>query len=151
MQRASRKILMRKFVRFPEVRSQADIPGRRLTIQDHHTVPHQFTDAELFIGKFQLAAFQIIDIQHIVDQRQQMLRRCLDLLSAVLLPVGILRILLGNIQHTHDPVDRRAHIMRHMRHKLRLCPVGFLRIADGNLQFRIFRFQQTIGFLPYAG
>ena len=72
-------------------------------------------------------------IQHVVHQREQVGRRAAHLGYAVLDTCFIVKIFLGNVQHTHNAVDGRADIVGHIRQKFRLGSTGFLGLVQGLL------------------
>ena len=60
-----------------------------------------------------LLGFQLAHIQHVVDQRLQVAGGKLDLLQAIVHTGFIVPVAADDVQHAHNAVDGRAHIMAH--------------------------------------
>ena len=80
-----------------------------------------------------LAGFQRRDVEHIIEQRQQMRRRIAHRFEVV----GLLLVQRGaaqQVQHAHDAVERGAQLMAHIGQKLAFgavgCVGGFLGITQ---------------------
>ena len=72
-------------------------------------------------------------VQHIVDQRHQMLGRVADLLQTVLHPFPVLYVRCGDGGHADDGVHGRADLMGHPGKEIRFRPVCLLRHGQGVL------------------
>ena len=80
------------------------------------------------------AAFDLGDIQNIVDQRQQVTARRGDLVQTVPHIASVVQMELGDLRHADDGVHRRADIVRHGGEEPRFCLVGALCHIDGAAQ-----------------
>ena len=95
--------------------------------------PVQFTQSICHIeGQlvvFQIAALDLVHIQHVVYQRHQIVQRFQCLFARLLLHFGIVRVLLCQIDHTDNAVQRCADVVAH-----RCQEAGFhFRLALGGL------------------
>ena len=81
----------------------------------------------------QLAGLDQRQIEHLVDQAQQVACAAQDLadMFALLLGERVLRVGDQQLPETEDRVHRRAQLVRHAREELRLRPVGTLGLVLG--------------------
>ncbi len=113
VQGASNKIGMGELFLLKRSR-QLNLFRRRLSAKNRCTVCKKLRQGKCFFPDFHIAAFQFVDVEHVVYQRQQMFRRSFDFLSAVPLSFRVVRVLLRNTQHTHNTVDRCSDVMGHV-------------------------------------
>ena len=76
------------------------------------------------------AGFHLAHIQHVIDERQQVCCRAAHLFQAVGNALLVVEVALGNVDHTHNAVDGRADIVRHIGQKFRFGAAGFLRLVQ---------------------
>src|SRR6185437_4481173 len=119
----------------------ADPPVRQSLLLDeridlHRRLAYQLLQHRVFQMQRHAASFDLREVEHVVDEREQMLRRRADANETFFLPV--IQIAVDPVQHersvTDQRVDRRAQLVRHARKKFRLESVGFLELARLPLQ-----------------
>ncbi len=81
-----------------------------------------------------LAALELVHVQDLVDQLEQHLSRLADLATAVVASGQVVLAALGDVEHAHDAVERRADVVAHAQQKVGLCPVGALGLLFGGQQ-----------------
>ena len=70
------------------------------------------------------AGFQLAHVQHLIHQLEQKLRGDADLLPALRLLLQVAAVVLADLHHALDAVDRRADVVAHALQELRLGRVG---------------------------
>ncbi len=76
----------------------------------------------------EFSGFQLVHIQHIVDQGQQMIRGLPDLIAAFPQLLRIIHMVIGDLHHPADAIDRGTDIVAHAPQKIRLGSIGFFRL-----------------------
>ena len=81
-----------------------------------------------FQEKVHFAGLDLRDVEHVVDQAEQMLARAVDLLQVgdKMRLAQVLRVLLQHFAVTDDGVEGRAQLVAHVGEKGALGPIGFL-------------------------
>ena len=80
-----------------------------------------------------LAAFYACHLQHVVDEREQELVGCLNLVQVVPGQFLVIEVFLEQVREPHDGIHGRTDVMAHVEEKVRLGLVGCL----GNGQRRL--------------
>ncbi len=94
---------------------------------------HQLMKIEGFMDYLDLAGFNTGDIEDLLNQAKQVMRRFPDNASKT----ALLRIKVGagkKIAHADDAVQRRAQLMTHIGDKLGFDSIGLLGIGNGFVQ-----------------
>ena len=88
--------------------------------------------------QFHLPRFDLRQVKHVVDQRQQMLPGCVDLLEiGHRFPVAALgRVFLQHLAVADDRIERGAQLMAHARQELALRAVRGFGLAPSGEQLR---------------
>ena len=94
--------------------------------QQLHDVGHCAGQAERNRLELQLARLDLREVEDVVEDREQRLRRIAHRAEAVLLIRRQLGVQ-GHGRHADDPVHRRADLVAHVRQELRFRAVGRLR------------------------
>jgi hypothetical protein len=113
----------------PHVQTVGVLRGQRL---DHGgDVVGQAGDVEALEVQLHLAGLDLGEVEHGVDQLQQVLAGRVDLSEIVgeLLGSEIGGVLLEHLAVADDRVERRAQLVRHVGQELRLVAVGGLELA----------------------
>ena len=76
------------------------------------------------------------DVEHFVDQAQQVLAAAQDVVDAVGL-IGVELVEVEELREPHDRVERRAQVVAHAREELALGAVGAIGFVAGALQFLV--------------
>ena len=80
--------------------------------------------------KLNFARFQLAHVKNFTDKLKKNVRSLPNFLAAFRLFLQITAVMLCNIKHTADAVDRRADIVAHALQKFRLGAVGGLGLFD---------------------
>ena len=122
--------------RLRQIRLKSDIPIRQEAMHDAH---YRIRDLRNIHGnrcKLDITALDAADIQHIIDERKQMLRAFSDLLqtdSCLRLQI----LLHGNVGKADDGIHRGSDIMGHIIQESGLRKVCMLGDVNCLLQFLI--------------
>ena len=92
----------------------------RLRFNDDGGFFHQIAHVKRLVFHLHFAAFQLVHIQHVVDQFQQKTGSGHDFAQAFLLPGFIPAVVTGDFHHAADAVDRRVDVVAHAAQKIRL-------------------------------
>ena len=114
-----------------------DIPlrGHLLGHNQHFLRNAAQVKGDLFQNHF--LRIQLAHVQDFVDQLQQQVGCLFDLCPALRLLLYIRRVMVGHIEHTADPVDRRPDVMAHAPEELGLGLVGGLRLFRRSQKLRL--------------
>ena len=110
--------------------------------------PHAFLDdlgqVDRLEMQVELAGFRLGKIQYVVDQRQQMLSRAMNIhgIVAIARHAGAEYLRADHFGKSQNGVQRRAQFMAHQRQEAALGVVGFLGAVQCHGQFLAARFQQ---------
>ena len=100
----------------------------RQGLDDGRDVPHQRRHLEVLEVELHAPGLDLGQIEHAVDQLEEVLAGGVDLLEVG--DEGLLRQVLGllleHLAVADDRVERRAQLVRHVRHELRLVPARHL-------------------------
>ena len=115
---------------------KVDVPVGQESVHDaQHRVRH-FRDVHRHGGKLDFPALNAADVQHIVDECQQVVGALLDLLQAApYLRLGLL--LHGDVGKADDGVHGRADVMGHVVQENGLGAVGIFRRMHRVLQLLV--------------
>ena len=106
-----------------------DVLGAGIGRQDAGEVAHHAVQPERLRIQRHLAGLDLGQVENVVDQTQQRMRRTVGLVGIVVLlrrQAGFLQ----QRQHAQNGVHRRADFMAHIGQKLRFRPVGVLGHGD---------------------
>src|SRR5919106_816305 len=104
---------------------------RRQRLDDGGDVPDERGDVEGLEVELHLAGLDLGQVEHGVDQLEQVLAGCIDLLEVVgeLLGAEVGGVLLEHLAVADDGVERRAQLVGHVGQELGLVPVGRLELS----------------------
>ena len=85
---------------------------------------------------FDLSAFNTADVQHVIDQREQMLRTVTDLIQATL-DFRRWTMFHGNIRKTNNCIHRSPNVVGHIVEKRTFCGIGCFCHHAQMIQFPI--------------
>ena len=102
-----------------------------------HAIDH-VRQAEYFARKDHLAAFDLGDVEHVVDDGKQMVGCQIDLVEALFELLVVAEVFSRYLSHADDRVHGRADLMAHVRQEIGFRLVrsfgGHHRVAHGDLQ-----------------
>ena len=115
-------------------------------------LPHQIRDRELLGQQLHLARLDLRQVEDIVDDRQQMLARLVDLLQV---GAGVHRhLLVGHLLKqlavADDGIQRSAELMADVGQEDALDPAGLDRLFVGHGEFGVGRSQLFLDPLPFT-
>ena len=113
------------------IRYYRNAPLPCLLIHHHANTVQQFLEVKLAFLQHDLAGFQLAHVQHLVYQLKQQTGGIPDFLPALGLLVRIVLVVIRNLNHTANAVDRRADIVAHALQELGLSAVGLLGLFGG--------------------
>ena len=90
----------------------------------------QFLQINILLFNRKVAAFNPAHIQHIIDQRKQMLARYGDHVQIVPYQLAVICVFRSETCESDDGIHRRSHVMGHVVQKSSLRPVGRLLFYD---------------------
>jgi hypothetical protein len=109
----------------------------------HHDEPllECLSHRERGARELHLARFDLGQVEHVVDEREQMAARREDVFEVLrlLLVHGAEHLLAEDLREPQDRVQRRAQLVRHVREELRLVPAGRLELAYRRLSSSFMR------------
>ncbi len=104
----------------------------RAGFHDAHSFQKKLAHLERLILQHQRAGLQLADIQHIIDQVQEIIRRVMNLLLALRQFLRVVLALVRDVHHTDDAIQRRADVVAHAAQEIGLREIGPLRFhGDG--------------------
>ena len=113
------------------IRYYRNAPLPRLLIHHHANTVQQFLEVKLAFLQHDLAGFQLAHVQHLIYQLEQQTGGIPYFLPALGLLVRIVLVVIRNLNHTANAVDRRADIVAHALQELGLSAVGLLGLFSG--------------------
>ena len=113
----------------------------RLPLHRRHNFPDHLAQVERLLLQRHRAGFELVHVQHIVDQIQQEARCGHDFLAALFLLCFIARISAADFHHAADAVNRRADVVAHAAQEVRFGDVGALGVLR-----RLFQLQLIVAF-----
>ena len=84
-----------------------------LHLNDTRCFCQKLNQIKRLIFRFHFTGFQLVHIQHIINQLHQKAGCLHYLMTALRLLFHVIRIILGNRSHAPNPIQRRADIMAH--------------------------------------
>ena len=121
-------------VRVPEradLLCEGHVPVHDLALHDGAAGIQQRPQIKRRVQHLHIAGFDFGHVQHVVDEGEQVGRRTAHLGHAVPHAGLVVKVVLGNVQHTHNAVDGRADVVGHVGQELRLGDAGLLGLAQG--------------------
>ena len=121
-------------VRVPEradLLCEGHVPVHDLALHDGAAGIQQRPQIKRCVQHLHIAGFDFGHVQHVVDEGEQVGRRTAHLGHAVPHAGLVVKVVLGNVQHTHNAVDGRADVVGHVGQELRLGDAGLLGLAQG--------------------
>ena len=116
------------------VRTVGNAHLRNLRIDKGCHIIHQMLQVKRSALDRLFSGLQLIHIEHIVDECQQMACGKIDFIEAVVHFCLILPVFADDIQHAHNAIDRRAHIVAHAVHKFCFCTTCTVCSSKGILK-----------------
>ena len=113
----------------------------RLPLHHRHNFADHLAQVERLLFQRHRAGFELVHVQHIVDQIQQEARCGHNFLAALFLLCFVAHISAADFHHAADAVNRRADIVAHAAQEVRFDDVG----AFGVLR-RLFQLQLIVAF-----
>ena len=116
-------------------RRHLDVEGERLLLHQRldllRDLRHDVAERDVVEVERHAAGFDLGQVEDVVDQREQVLRRALNAIQAFFLPRRELAV--DPVEHQRrvadERVDRRPQLVRHAGEELRLEPVRLLQLA----------------------